>query len=318
MASSRVLPLDYNTSTFGGVTRKYQSLPVWEAATDNNLVAATKGEVLDCYADSASFDQKIVFSGATTNSDYYRVIRAAAGHECGGLPGAGFVLNCTEDGSASCLRMIESYACVYDICNIHNANNNSTRFCADLTDNIGGRVVGCVLKALNAGSGAGMGLFSSQAITTYVVNNLAYECKTRGINIENANTGYIYNNTIVDNVSVGLRVTGTTIVVNNIYQDNDINLSGTPTTDTTNVTSGVVFQNAAADNYLLDPSDAAAQGQGTDLSGDANYPFNDDTLGNTRVLPWTVGFHDLAAEVSNGLLGNVFENIYTNILGNVF
>ena len=87
--SAKKLPISYNTSTYGNATRDYTSLTAWEAATDNDLVAASCGEVLDCYDDAASFDDHIKFESATCDNNCFRMIRAASGEEGDGTPNNG-------------------------------------------------------------------------------------------------------------------------------------------------------------------------------------------------------------------------------------
>ncbi len=293
MASSRHLPLSYNTSTFGGVTRDYQSLSVWEAATDNDLVTATDGEVLDCYADSASYDQSITIESATTDSDYFRVIRAASGQGHTGSPGTGFKIAPSE-GPARCIYLRESYSSLYDLDIQYDANNIAVRNCIQVAKEGPVNVVGCLIKCTNSGTGGAGGILGGAALAANYINNLFYECKEYGLKTSTANEGIVYNNTIVNNVGTGLQVEGTTRVKNNIYQDNGTDLVGTPTTSITNVSSGVVFIDAANDNYFLDPSDTVAQGQGTNLSADANYAFDDDVIGATRPFgtEWDIGFEE--------------------------
>lgn len=298
MASSRRLPLAYNVSTFGGVTRDYQSLSVWEAATDNDLVTATMGEVLDCYADSASYDQSVALNGATANSSYFRVLRAASGQSHGGIPVNGVCFVVSEAGANAAFQPIEGNVQLQDLCITYNGNSASGRVGVRISGT-NNAIIGCVIKTVNSGAGQGIGIFSNSGTDYFIINNLCYECDDFGLQASGANEAYIYNNTIPDNPGVGLDVSGTTRVINNIVQGNGTNINGTPTTDTTNVTSGVIFQDAANDNYLLDSSDTAAQGQGTDLSADASYAFNDDVLRNTRNTPWTVGYHDLSAEAAS-------------------
>ena len=67
MASSRLTATNENISTYGagGFGRDYTSLGTWESATDIDLVTAAQSEVLECYDDAASFDDRLTFAGAT-------------------------------------------------------------------------------------------------------------------------------------------------------------------------------------------------------------------------------------------------------------
>lgn len=54
------------------------------------------------------------------------------------------------------------------------------------------------------------------------------------------------------------------------------------------------FEDEGNDDFHLSSSDAGAKGYGADLSGDANYPFNDDIDGDTRSAPWDIGADQVA------------------------
>jgi len=318
MASSRRLPTSYNTSTFGGVTRDYQSLAVWEAATDNDLVTAAKGEVLDCYADSVSYDQTVLIIGAITNTSYFRVIRAASGEGHSGVPGSGVQFIHNEDGIATMFSVNEDYAQVQDLVITMNGNSATSRFTIRVIssgiNNVG--IIGCLVKNLNSGAGSGYGYFCSAASSYQIVNTLMYECKTDGI-LQTSGTGYIYNCTVVDNADDGIDFDGGTMTVKNcVAQGNGgDDIEGSPT-QVTNVTSGVLFQDAAADNYLLSGSDTAAKNQGTDLSSDANYPFDDDVIYTTRPqeTDWDIGFNEYKlTAIPTGNSGGFGVSISSNV-----
>lgn len=293
MTSSRLLPLDYNVSTFGNGSRNYQAINDWLDATDNDLVTAKKGEVLLCYADAASYAQSLNPSGATTDSDYFRVVMAAPGQGHKGIPNTGFRL---EAAVTNLVDIDEDNFGLYNI-DLFNDGNSATnvRGVKIVFDNF--KIVGCLIKASNAGAGGGFSTTCQVVKTFYSINNLLYGSKTDGLLVD-AGTGYIYNDTIVGNGQHGINRNGGNVhAINNVIQGNVTGqVNGVLATNTTNVTSGVVFRNSGNDNYLLSSLDVAAQGQGTDLSSDANFPFNDDVLRNTRIVPWTVGFHDLAAD----------------------
>jgi len=57
----------------------YNSITLWEDATDNDLVTATNGETLEVYDDQGALDEMIEFAGATTNSSYYRTLTVPEG-----------------------------------------------------------------------------------------------------------------------------------------------------------------------------------------------------------------------------------------------
>lgn len=68
------------TKTVGAVGRDYATMTAWEAATDNNLVAADEIQVGECY-DDATFTESAGVTGATVDAGRYRGLVAAAGEE---------------------------------------------------------------------------------------------------------------------------------------------------------------------------------------------------------------------------------------------
>lgn len=64
------------------------------------------------------------------------------------------------------------------------------------------------------------------------------------------------------------------------------------------------FEDEGNDDFHLSSSDAGAKGYGADLSGDANYPFNDDIDGDTRSAPWDIGADQVAGGADTSLDGN--------------
>jgi hypothetical protein len=151
--------------------------------------------------------------------------------------------------------------------------------------------------------------------TVSIYNNMIYNTQTAGIMAEYT-TGshiYVYNCTLVGpnitpNISKGISANlegdATLEVINTIAQgwstgfglseydgSSDYNISNL-TTDAPGSHSKqstiVTFVNAAANDYHLSPSDTAARGAGTNLSGSETL-FNDDIDGQTRVNPWDIG-----------------------------
>ena len=103
MASSRRNATNENISSFGSAGRDYTSLATWESDTDNNLVGLAQSEVLEGYADAASFNGTIVIAGAITNSSYFRIFRAAPNAKHKGHVNSGcFKILNTADVSSSC------------------------------------------------------------------------------------------------------------------------------------------------------------------------------------------------------------------------
>lgn len=96
-----------NISTVGATARDYATITIWEAATDNDLVAAGDIEVGECYAD-ANFNEKIIIAGATTDVSNHRILRAATGEKHDGtVSGAGAIVQSTSNGTL--FKVFESF-----------------------------------------------------------------------------------------------------------------------------------------------------------------------------------------------------------------
>lgn len=61
----------------------------------------------------------------------------------------------------------------------------------------------------------------------------------------------------------------------------------------------VTFVDSSNANFALAAADTSARNQGTDLSGQANYPFSNDVTRSVRVAPWDLG----AFEYTGGISG---------------
>ena len=298
--SSRVLPVSYDEYTYnsaGGAD--YTSLALFEADTDIDLVAAMKGKVLTCA--SGVHDDSVTLSGATTNASYFRVIRAASGAKGTPTSGVRFVKIITV--GSNLFSIDETYASVQDIAIKLTSTNGSTAYAFCTTANYVS-FIGCTAyDGYTMGTAVGFRITAVNPV--YLINCLA-------LNVDGDNTGsagvmaganlgtnqniYIYNSTVVECNHMGIYMTSrsgyttTTYLKNSIVQSNGTNLyaygAGTETwSPTTNATSGVTF---AADGYHLDSTDTVAINNGTDLSTDGVFAFDDDIDGGTR-SDWDIG-----------------------------
>lgn len=320
-ASSRVLPAAYNESTYdsAGGGEDYTSLATWEADTDTDLVTGTSGYVLTC--SSGVHNDSVVLAGATTNANYFRVIRAASGAR--GTPTSG--VRFEKSGTLADIFTInnqEAHFRCFDIAAkaVTTSSSSVTHavsfICTVTTPSYW---VGCVAyNTANTGSanslaaGFYVGYYAGQA--HYIINCAVYNINGQhaidgGImgTVSTAGTSnvYIYNTTINNTnsrpgITFATGINGTVLnlyVKNTIIQDwttAAISVSGSGTENlyqTTNATSGVTF---AADGYHLDSTDTGAIGDGTDLSADGVFAFDDDIDGDTR-NDWDIGADEYVA-----------------------
>lgn len=302
MASSRITGTNENISTYGDGTRDYTSLATWEVATDNDLVTAQQSEVLECYADSASYDDSITIGNSTADSSYFRILRAAAGEGHDGTPGTGVIFAPTS--GVSVVALTENRASVQDIVGILAGNSASTISAFSAPSASNQSIIGCIAKCTNAGAGGGVG-FNGDVTGLKFVNCLAYECKTRGFFANNIASGSVlaYNCTAI-NSDQGYDVNAGTFVASNCLGSGNTggDFAGT-FTGTNNASSDATapgtinyrsqtftFVADASDNWHLHRNDLGAKFRGTDLSADATFPFDDDIDGDT-ITNWSIGFH---------------------------
>lgn len=321
MASSRITGTNENISTYGTVGRDYSVLATWEAATDNDLVTATTSEVLECYADAATFDDFVVLDGATTNSSYFRIIRPAAGEGHNGTPSTGVHFSITSANHV--VSIVEDNSCVQDIIMTLTMNDAATRHGISLSGS-STKAIGCIVAAAtNAGAG-GSSAFSTQTGSgQLMVNCLAIGAKTDGFTLNSES--YTYNCTAVSNTDDGFDANAATAVAKNClsYGNSGSDFEGTFAAGTTNnaaedaTAPGTVtyqsqtftFVAAASNDYHLHRNDLGAKFRGTNLSADATFPFDDDIDGDT-ITNWSIGVHAEETTQSSRRTGDN-ENVST-------
>ncbi len=320
MATSRRTGSNENISTYGGGARDYTVLATWEAATDYDLVTATTSEILECYDDSSSFDDYMTMSGATCNASYRRIVRPAAGQGHNGTPNNGFTISSTTD--APVIRVDESYAQVQDLIVSLNINSANNRLVLGGTGTIAS-FVGClIVDSNNSGAGIVNGIWFWGGTTKYAINCLVHNITNHGMYLEGLTYGYFYNCTVTSCGNAGFcTATGSAYshAKNCVPSGNSTNWSGN-WTKTTCITDGSTptYVNAAGDDFHLDDSDTVCRGNGTDLSADALYPFDDDIDFETR-SQWDIGFDECHNIFPNdALIDLVSDNatIYGHIVPN--
>jgi len=312
-ASSRILPVSYNESTYGDATREYTSLATWEADTDNNLVAAANGEVLTCYDDDdAPYNDSVLVSGAVTSEDYFRVIRAAPGHRGTPTSGVRFESSFTT-GNTITINAEENYFSAQDIASKATAVGNYAAFGFRSAGNYT-KVAGCTAYDITgSGTGYAVGILIGGPIYGYVIN--CFVTNVTGGSYSDIHAGvrssvsdgegrlYVYNTTVTNCTYYGIEALANSPGISVLYVYNCISQgngtaidkvgTGTKTIyQTTNATSGVTF---ADDGYHLAPTDTVAIDNGTDLTNDQWFSFHDDIDGQTRD-DWDIGCDEYIAE----------------------
>jgi hypothetical protein len=270
----------------------YTSLSAWESAEQRNLVTQDEIAILECQA--GSITNALNLAGWTTDATHYTVIRAATGHEHGGIPGAGFKIS----------------------------NNTATTTIAYTTHN--GRISGIEVansstgSAIATASGTGQEMWISGCLVgpsgangisignanAWIYNNIVFDNATNQIQLNSAGvTAHVYNNTVKGGTHGIRQVNGTYRPKNNIAQGNSTAcFNGTFTDSATNISSDATspetglrsidldFVDEANDDYHLASTDTEAVGAGTDLSADASLAFDWDIDGDARPDgAWDIG-----------------------------
>lgn len=299
MASSRRTGTNENVSTFGdvGYGRDYTDLAVWESATDYNLVTATTSEVLECYADASSYNDQIILNGATANASYTRIIRPASGEEHDGTPGTGVRFFSTAAGQI--FQVSDSYVKIQDIVAKLTINSSNTYFAFYIAAfSLYTETIGCIAyDCTNAGSGYAS-CFYSNADGTYWINCLAHNSYI-GFRVDQNHNYYVYNCTSTDNdynyyssVSVASYARAKNCVASG---GNVANWGGNWTKTTCNPDpSSPTYVDSANDDFHLDSADTVCINNGTDLSADGSFAFDDDIDFESRPngSDWDIGFDE--------------------------
>ena len=310
-----------NISTINTAGEDYDTLTLWEADTDNDLVTATTIEQADCYDDQGALEDAVYIAGATVNSSYYRVVSVASGErhdgtdQGGGAAGTGFEFNLGNHFSY-CIRSSENYTRIewikfdleawctsngiinyMDFVNIRNCifysgtcgSNNGVKHNAydqDLT------VENCLFQDIN---GSGINDVDSQASTRTYTNNTAVDC-AKGYNIPTGGASVTLTNCI--GYSNGDQIgddddfdCGANTVLDYCASDDDSADDYGGGNNKVNI--GDPFENYAGNDFHLDAADTICKDAGTDMSGD----FVDDYEGDSRDASWDMG----CDEVTGGL-----------------
>ena len=302
MATSRITGTNEQISTYG-VARDYSSLSVWESATDVDLVTAAQSEVLECYDDAASFNDDTSWSGATTNTSYFRIIRPAGtigtgswqGHDGKADTVTGVFFDISVDDEF--IDCSEANASIQDM-KVRSTNPTTGNKMTIICDGGGSSVIGCICFDCTNSNGTSRGIRIED--DGYCINSLFLRGDQWGMQ-GNGGNAYFYNCNCIDNVTDGFLHSGGVLIAKNcLATGNDTGGGddfdpGTYTGSTNNASGDLTapgasprisqtftFVNAGAGDYHLSPSDAGAHTFGSDLSADGVFAFDDDIDGDIR------------------------------------
>lgn len=288
-----------------GVGGYYTSLSAWEAAQLRDLVAVDEIAVAECYSDfGASGDTGAVnISGWTADPTRHVIVRAATGHEHGGIEGAGYVLVNTSFGNTYALNAGVEYSRIEGIeartsdslatsSGLFTATNNCIFDSLVCSDKGGGYILSAdglrtsrFGKTLNC---IAIGNFKSGIRGAWHTDMSADNCTVSG-----AQTGFLgQDGTYPLLVKNCVAYDCSTAAFTNTKAGSDYNAayngSTTSPPGANSLTVDIIstdFVDAANDDYHL-TSGSQLKGAGTDLSG----TFTTDVDGDTRTVPWDIGF----------------------------
>ena len=309
MASSRITGTNENIATGGNATRGYDltagELSNWEAATDNDLVTGTVSEVLEIYADASEFADEIKMDGATTNSSYFRIIRAESGSRHGGIPGTGVHLRIT--GNVTDFAVVdvrEQNASIQDIeVSVDNSQSATKSACYASTDtnSAGTSYIGVIARAISTTSNTRR-CYNIYSNSGKIINCVAIESTNAGAASSqvgfqefNGDSATVFFNCNAHNCGIGFNEAGTNTpqIKNCLFDGNGTHISGSATQLTNytgSTTKGVYtleYVNDAVENFHITANDQTTMGAGTNLSGS----FDDDIDVDIR-SSWDIGFDE--------------------------
>ncbi len=294
------------TNALTGANCAYKSLSIWEAARQGVL---TDIEECICESNGAlhTADTTVcTINGWTTTPAYYIYIHtSAAGRHNGVYNTSKYRMEVTNDVDIHILKTNIPYVKIEGLqFKLTGATVGQEAITSLINDTW---ISQCIVVGLSGNANAinGIGVFSPDAGTTRIWNNIIYDFDTggKGIRINSTNiTAYLYNNTI-HNCATGMShaADGQTVVaINNLMKSctdaaSGIFAAGTDYNATDNVSMGYTatdgndklsrtftFVNELGDDFHLASTDVGARNLGTDLSTDPNLSFSTDIDGQTR------------------------------------
>ncbi len=299
MATSRRSATSEDPESYdSGGGKDYSAFNVWELGTDVDNVTATNSPVLEVYAGLGLHSDSDYVDGATNNSSYFRIVRAAPDEGHTGIPDttgmAGF------DGI---IVLFETYSQFQDLVII---TTDSIGIQASAGYNV---VIGCLVTA---GSTTCFYAPSGNTGGIVFVNCLAYGGGGYGFYLRDDAT--VLNCTAVNNTNDGIWCRTGTHILKNVNADNNgvdidddttatmVDVMTSDTTGTTGNTSKNPTYVAGTNNFHLAVGSDGV-GEGTDLSADT-WDF-DDSIDNGTAMgsgeagytrsAWDIGFDEYQA-----------------------
>ena len=305
----------------------YTSRAAFEAAVPANLVTLDEqwSGVIDAFEDTTA----VTVAGITTDATRYIEFRVASGQgHAGKWDATKARIIRTVQAAESVYNLSVNYTRIVgeQVRAIGGVQDGSFLYYGIVAGGtIGIRITKSIVDgdftSWSAGTTRAIGIHlgtdvaGNQSVINTIVSNFTYATVANGwgIRVVNHTSGksYVYNVTLVDcgnciedgfndivckNV-ITKPASGGSSFVGAFDASSDYNASSTATAPGANsrINQTFTFVDETGDDFHLASGDAGAKDAGTDLSGDANYPFSDDIDGQTRSGSWDIGADEYVA-----------------------
>lgn len=301
---SRRTATNENISTYGGGSRDFTSLSLWESVTDNVLIISEVSEVLECFADSPTFDDNVLMQGASTNGNFYRIIRAAAGQGHSGTSVTGVIFLQTTGLPVRTIDVRENACSVQDIVVRHDGTEASDILCFSAEDGLCMEFVACIAgPSVNSGTGGTIG-FNNAVNST--IHALCLAEAQQGNGFRTTGDTIYYNCHAIGSEGNGFnRSAGTAVAINCLGALNDADFLGTWASGSSNnasldatapgtsnrINQTFTFVDENNNDFHLALADLGARNFGTPLNVAVEFNFTDD-IDKEAFQTWDIGFDE--------------------------
>lgn len=306
-------------STINKTGEDYNTLTLWEADVDGDLVTNTTQETAEVYDDDGDLDEQVDIAGSTTNATYFMKITVPSGerHDGTASSGASIVTTLPSTAGASVIDISDTYTVVEWLVidwTVGDRNQNGIELAI-----AGGysTIQNCVIVRSSGSNQSPIGI-SNQATPggLFAYNNIIYghTGTTNGAGIYVRRLADVYNNTlygnnygfwhdnansdtvnITNNIAVGNTATDFIFKASSV---NDYNVSEDTTADGTNsLNTGsdsdfVSVTGGSEDLHIV--TGAVGKDNGSDLGTTANVDI-DGRDRNSEGDTWDMGAHEFVA-----------------------
>lgn len=287
-------------------------MSTWESSEQTNLVADGDTHVLECYGDwPTGLSDEVGLAGWTAGASNFITIKAASGHEHGGVSiddgGSGFMMYGTTNPT---INLAVPYTVIQDI-ELQRVGNSTLQYGTTVSDGVNSLLQRLIIRNTAYSTASTTGAIRTPS--NCVLRNCSILLGGRAVDVRNPTGVSILNCTVVadDAASAYGILLDSDITIKNtaVYGFATEDVFGVPGTEAncatgdgsltgTGAVSGLTTSdfNDYANDDLSPASGGVLVGAGADLSG----LFTDDITGATRTT-WDIGAY---AYIASGLSVN--------------